>query len=293
MTQHVAKNFMGEGKRPSRAPSTTEPEISLVVPAYRDAERLRVSLPIFRRTLEQIGADGYEIIVSDDGSHDNGATKEVTEKNGCRYVAGRENQGKGAAVRRGVLKAKGRLVLFTDSDAPYASESIALIVEGLRAGSAEVFVGDRHLPDSRYYEQTSSMRSVASVAFLLFVRLLLGRGWKDTQCGLKGFRRDVAQIIFAHQTIRGFAFDVEILYLAQLIGARIGRVPVIFRGTAPSHVRIGRDSVRMLRDLLALAIGHFQSAPARAKALAEMLPKANVTPFTSRVAEPAPKRRAS
>lgn len=221
-------------------------ELTVVLPCYRAAAVAARSVDALRPFLERHLPGAWEILVVDDGGGDFGA--DWPEAGPARLLRLPRNRGKGAAVRAGMLGARGRVRVFTDVDLPYGREAL-LDIRGRIAGGAHLAIGDRRLRGASY-GPVAWRRRAASAAFVLCVAALLRQARYDTQCGLKGFAGEVAEAIFTLAVEDGYAFDVEVLYLASRHGARVDRVPVRLRSVAPSEVRLARDAGRMLRAVL-------------------------------------------
>jgi dolichyl-phosphate beta-glucosyltransferase len=196
----------------------------------------------------------HEVIVVDDGSRDGGETQKVAESLGCRYLENRENQGKGAAVRRGMLAATGRYRLYTDIDIPYELSNIDAMLWYLDFKEFHFVAGDRTLDESSYYVHVPWLRRAASYVYSTVVGRLVAGGWFDTQCGLKGFRDHVAEDLFSVGRINRFAFDVELFYIALKRNYDIKRLPVQLRCNETSTVNVLRDGAAMVRDLGAIRL---------------------------------------
>ncbi len=219
---------------------------SVVLPAYREAARIGMTVQRVRRALSGVHA---EIIVVDDGSGD-GTAEAAVAAGADRVVAKPSNGGKGAAVRAGALVARGRAVAFTDADLSYAPEQLLGLLARVEDGWDAV-VGSRAHPAARTVVGAGAVRTLSTHAFNLVTHLALPtRRYGDTQCGLKAFSAEAAQLLFGLARIDGFAFDVELLYLAELHGLTVLEVPVAVANSSTSTVRVGRDSLRMLRDIL-------------------------------------------
>jgi dolichyl-phosphate beta-glucosyltransferase len=214
----------------------------VVVPAYREGHRIGASVLALRAAL----GDDVEVIVVDDGSPD--ATGEAAKEAGAEVIRLPINKGKGAAVRTGVLAATGTMVVFTDADLSYAPPQIARLTAELERG-ADVVVGSRRHVGTTTLVRAGRLREISGRVFNLFTRLVLPRSFGDTQCGLKGFRLDAARAIFQRATVDGFAFDVEVLWLASHLGYSVVEVPVELDSAAGSTVRLPLEVLRMLRDL--------------------------------------------
>jgi dolichyl-phosphate beta-glucosyltransferase len=190
------------------------------------------------------------VVVVDDGGGDFDATTGSWSAEGpVRLLVLPENRGKGAAVRAGMLAARGRVRLFTDVDLPYDLELIAAAACFIRDRGYHLAVGDRTLPGSSYALEVGWRRRLASAVFSRLVGTFLTGGFFDTQCGFKAFRDDVAQALFGLARVDRFAFDVELLYLALLYRTDIKRIPVQLRNNETSAVRLLRDSLAMLLDV--------------------------------------------
>ncbi len=234
----------------SDSSSSAPIDLSVVVPAYNESERIS-------KTLQKIGdyLDGrpgrFEVIVADDGSRDGTAEAAAAARPDdprLRVLALGRNQGKGAAVRAGVLAARGRRVLFSDADLSTPIEDLEALERALDEG-ATVAIGSRALRDSRVMVHQPWHRETMGKAFNLLVQALALPGIHDSQCGFKLFRHAEAQRLFAAQRLPGFSFDVEILFLAGKFGFRVAEVPVSWYDSPSSRVDPVLDSARMLRDL--------------------------------------------
>ena len=220
--------------------------LSVVVPAYGEADRIGETV----RRLDAALADltgGVEVIVVDDGSSD-GTADAALAAGADQVVVQPRNRGKGAAVRAGVLAGRGRTIAFTDADLAYAPDQIRRVLTAIEDGW-DVAIGDRRHPDSRTLAAASPLRSLGSrIINWLGYAVLLG-AYRDTQSGLKGFRSDVARFVFARTRVDGFAFDIEVLHLVERHRLSLVEVPVDVANTRRSTVRAVRDAARVLGDL--------------------------------------------
>jgi dolichyl-phosphate beta-glucosyltransferase len=251
----------GAGPSAMSGPDPATAKLSLVLPAYDEADRLPRTLEAFLAYLPDDPARA-ELVVVDDGSTD--ATGELAEQAATRDRRVRVlrtgvNRGKGAAVRLGMLAATGELLVFTDADGSYGPGQVERIARALTEAPVAIGVRRVELLGGRF------LRRVASRAFSLAQRALLGLPFADTQCGLKGFRRDAARAIFGRAALDGFAFDAEALFLAGRLGLRVVQVPVRAEERDGSKVRLALDAVRMLREMRqvrrAAARGRYDTAP--------------------------------
>lgn len=221
--------------------------LSVVVPAYNESEQIEATIETLGRELASTVGDDMEILVVDDGSTD--ATIELATAAGATVVAQPVNMGKGAAVRAGVLAANGRSVVFTDADLAYPAAMIIPVLEGLEDGW-DVVVGSRRHEETTTLVRARRVRELGGRAVNWLTHLVLLGHFRDTQCGIKGFRNDIGKAIFDRTTINGFAFDVEVFLIAEQDRYSLTEVPVRVENRQGSSVRIVRDSLRLLRDLL-------------------------------------------
>ncbi len=236
------------------------PYLSIVIPAYNEARRLPRTL---ERILAFLDAQDYnaEIIVVDDGSTDGTAdvARSFDQDRGRITVIENPHYGKGATVRRGMLAARGEIVMFTDADLSTPIEELQKLLPWFERGY-DVVIGSREGQGARRYDEPFHRHLMGRV-FNTLVRALAVRGIQDTQCGFKAFRREVAHDLFrrmrlytgdGHVVANSMvtAFDVEILYLAQKRGYRIKEVPVEWYYSNETKVNPIKDSWRNLRDVL-------------------------------------------
>jgi glycosyltransferase involved in cell wall biosynthesis len=234
-------------------------ELSLVIPAYNEELRLPRTLAALSRFRESF-AGNLEVIVVDDGSCDGTvgvAQGSAGDLPGLRVI-GRPHRGKGAAVRAGMLAAGHPWIILCDADLSMPVDQIHRLLQALLDG-CQIAVGSRELPESRRYQEPAH-RHLMGRAFNLLVQLALVRGLRDTQCGFKGFQRDVARELFGVQQVDGFGFDAEILFLARRRGYRIGEVPIDWYFDADSRVRPARDTLGMALDLAHIRLNDLRGA---------------------------------
>lgn len=227
------------------------PELSVVIPAYNEADRLGPTLSRVLEYLRDEGIDG-EVIVVDDGSTDGTAELARGIDAAVQVIELGENRGKGAAVRTGMLAARGEQVLFSDADLATPIEELSKLQAQL-ANGCDIAIASRGLPDSDIRVRQHPLRELMGRTFNVVVRALAMAGIKDTQCGFKLFSRAAAHDLFSQATVDGFAFDVEVLLLAR--GRyRVAEVPVTWRHVDESKVSPGADAARMLWDVLRLRL---------------------------------------
>lgn len=237
-----------EQSSPMRRPVPDgEMRVSVVVPAYREEARIADTVTRIRRELD-VFADDLEIIVVDDGSPD--GTADAARRAGAdQVVVQPQNHGKGAAVRAGVLAARGRTVAFTDADLAYSPHQLVAFVEAIEGGY-DVAIGNRHHADTDTLVGTSAVRSFGSRVVNMATSLMLLGNYRDTQCGCKAFRADAGRIVMGAGTIDGFAFDIEVLHLVERYGLSMIELPVEVVNSDTSTVRALRDGAGVLLDIL-------------------------------------------
>jgi len=233
------------------------PFLSIVVPAYNEGRRLPETLP---RTVHFVEAQEYsaEVIVVDDGSTDNTATvvEEIAKDAPFVHLIRNEHRGKGYAVKTGALAAQGDHIFLCDADLSMPVEEVASFLPPALE-EYDVAIGSREVAGARRYDEPG-LRHVMGRVFNSLVRLLAVRGFQDTQAGFKCFKRDAARELFPYQTMDGFGFDVEILFIAQKRGYRIVEVPINWYYMSNSRVSPLSDSARMFREILQVRLNDWR-----------------------------------
>ena len=231
------------------------PPFSVVIPCFNEEARIGETL---RVTLDYLAANASEseLIVVNDGSTD--ATGEIARKIlaetkiATRLLENFPNRGKGAAVRSGLLVAREPIGLFSDADLSTPLLETPKLIEPIAHGEIDIAFGSRALDRSLIGIHQPWRREQAGRIFNLLVRVATGLPFWDTQCGFKAFRLNVCRPIIEAAGIDGFAFDVELLYLAHRAGLRIQEIPVRWNHAEGSKVRFFHDSLGMLREVIAL-----------------------------------------
>lgn len=229
--------------------------ISVVIPAYNEESRIRPTLEkVHAYCADRFGES--EIIVVDDGSSDNTSTL-VADIAGSleniHLIACQKNAGKGHAVRKGVLASRGGLVLISDADLSTPLEELERLVPFIHS-SYDIVIGSRGLRESRIIERQPWYREGMGRVFNIFVRMIIIRDIKDTQCGFKLFKGDIARDLFSKSCIDGFSFDVEVLYLAKKAGYKIKEAPVQWINSPFSRVELISDPLKMFFELLKVRV---------------------------------------
>ena len=253
MTRRVTSKVESRSDYRAAGPAEDAATVSLsvVIPAYNEARRIPSTLRQVLAHLESLGIP-FEVVVVDDGSTDEtvAVVEQVArETDRLRLVRNPGNCGKGAAVRNGVLNARGEYILFSDADLSAPIEDAGLLLEPLRAGY-DVAIGSRALKREWIGVHQPGMRETAGRVFNLAIRILTGLPFQDTQCGFKAFRRSAAVEIFPRQRIQGFSFDVETLYLARKLGYRTVEIAVHWNHCDASKVSPLSDGVKMFLQVL-------------------------------------------
>ena len=231
------------------------PPFSVVIPCFNEEARIGETL---RVTIEYLAASApeSELIVVNDGSTDATGTiarKILAEtKIATRLLENFPNRGKGAAVRSGLLAAREPIGLFSDADLSTPIEETPKLIAPIANGEVDIALGSRALDRSLIGVHQPWRREQAGRVFNLLVRIATGLPFWDTQCGFKAFRLDVCRPILEAARLDGFAFDVELLYLAQHAGLQIREIPVRWNHAEGSKVQFFKDSLRMLREVIAL-----------------------------------------
>lgn len=224
--------------------------LSLIIPVYDEEACLRSSFERVKEYLDTLGRE-YEIILVDDGSTDGSASiiREIVRTSPqTRSLESPENRGKGNAVRRGVLNASGKFIVFTDADLAVPVHFIGACLNRLDAG-APVVIASRHLPGSSFKVREGILRRLLGETFRRLSQLVLGLKVSDITCGLKGLIREASRDIFSRSKIDRWGYDAEIIFLAQKLGHTIEEVPIDWYHSFDSKVRVGIDSLRTLSEI--------------------------------------------
>jgi glycosyltransferase involved in cell wall biosynthesis len=223
-------------------------ELSFVIPAYNEEESIETALG----TLDGVVKDKrspYEIVVVDDGSRDKTLSRAIkyASRNGhVKVISYTQNEGKGYAVRTGFLQTKGDVVVFADSDMDIDLSTVTKYVDALEHG--DIVVATKWHPDSRV--DMPLIRRILSHGFNVLVRILTGANLKDTQVGLKVMKKSAFANIFPRLCVKRYAFDVELLAVANLYGLRIVQLPTQLRIRGTFRLK---EIFKMFQDLLGIA----------------------------------------
>ena len=225
------------------------PFLSIIIPAHNEEKRLP-------GTLEQVFAFltqqpfSSEVIVVENGSRDQTyqIAQRFAEQHQSLHVIRNDWRGKGLAIQRGVREATGTYVFLCDADLSMPVEEIRKFIPPQLQG-VDIAIASREAPGAIRYNEPY-YRHFTGRVFNTLIRLLVLPGLQDTQCGFKCIRADVARDIFPYQTLTGWAFDVELLYIARCHGYQVVEIPIDWYFNADSKISVFRDSLRMFLDLL-------------------------------------------
>lgn len=229
--------------------------LSVVVPAYNESRMISETLRRLNAFLS-LKEWEWEIIVSNDGSKDDTSAIvrsiiEARKDSKIKLVDLPKNQGKGAAVKVGVLKAEGEFILVSDADLSTPIKEVEKFLSVLQA-QADVATATRVIRVPGADVQQSFKRFVAGRIFNQLVRIITKLSMTDTQCGFKCFKKEPAKQIFKQLTLERFGFDVEALLLAKKQGYRVKEVPVMWKEGRESKVNLVKDSIAMVGELFYL-----------------------------------------
>ncbi len=227
-----------------------EPFLSIVIPAYNEAGRIASSLIALQEYVQRKGFQ-IETIVVDDSSTDSRAEL-ASGRAGICVLRNIRNRGKGFSVRRGVLGARGELVLFTDADLSAPIDEADKLIAAMESSHADAVVCSRALGRDLIGTHQSLWRQWGGRFFNLLARIFTGVRIYDTQCGFKLFRRETTRRAFELQRVDRFGFDPEILFLIECQGGKVVEVPVRWNHSPATKVHYLRDSLLMTLDLVVL-----------------------------------------
>lgn len=227
----------------------------MVIPAYNEEPRIE---PTLRRVQEYLSGQSYSwtVLVVSDGSTDR--TPQIVEEfaktdSRFRLLAYKPNQGKGNAVRVGMLAAEAELVLFSDADLAAPIEEVEKLLPKIEQGTP-IAIGSRPMKESRLEIRQPWYREMLGRVANKLIQALAVRGIQDTQCGFKLYTREAAQQVFSRCKLNGFSFDFEALMIARDLGMEIAEVPIRWAHQEGSKVVLWRDAPKALYDLVKLRL---------------------------------------
>lgn len=238
------------------APEVTRPGLSLILPCYNGEPYIVGALGRLLRFLDEHSRElpTWEILLVDDGSTDRTTDIVARQFPRVQVLRNAKNRGKGAVVRQGMLAARGDFRIFIDADMPFDLSALLTMFRYLDFKEFDVCIGTRALSNVNAVVKRSLLRKTSSWLFTAIISRLVVTGIRDTQCGMKGFRAHAAEYLFGQSIINGFAFDVEVLYLAYKNDFDIKRIAVNLISDDNSTVSVMRTAIPMLLSVLALPI---------------------------------------
>lgn len=223
--------------------------ISICIPMYNESSIIADTARQVNAYMGKHYSSDYEIIFSDDGSHDGSADiVRLLNLPNVKVVGYHQNQGKGCAVRHAVLASQGDVVIFTDADLAYGVKLIDDAVKILEGKEADMLVASR-AKHPEGYEGYTPIRKLASRSYIKVLNLFGGIKISDAQCGFKAFNGDVGRKIFSHCKTNNFAFDLELILFAQKMNLRIYEMPAKIVNHRESKVKVLKDAIRMLKEI--------------------------------------------
>ena len=228
-----------------------KPTYSIVIPAYNERQRITSTLDQILAWIREQSWNA-EILVVNDGSRDDTAaivSSYAAAHPEVRLIENPGNRGKGFSVRNGMTQARGDLLLFSDADLSSPISEAPKLFDAIAAG-ADVAVGSRWLRSELQTERQPVYRQLFGRIFNLFLQMVLGIRFKDTQCGFKAFRRPAADAIFPRQRIERWGFDAEILFLARRFGFKSVEIGVLWAHDERTKMSYFRDGMRMVGEVL-------------------------------------------
>jgi dolichyl-phosphate beta-glucosyltransferase len=243
-------------------------DLSVIIPVWNEASKIALDLDDAESCFKQYQIDG-EIIVVDDGSQDETVVTAREAAANIRYpvriISLESHEGKGSAVRNGVLRSRGQLVLFIDSGSCIPYSDIYRGIQLIRDNRCEVAQASRYLPESQVIEPQNAFRRLISKIFRLLIQhyLLIPETLTDTQCGLKIYQGDLARILFNQSIIRGFLFDVEVMLLARHRGARICEFPIRWHCDCDTRLLLIHATPQIIKELYVIKMqqSHASKSP--------------------------------
>ena len=232
--------------------------LSIIIPAYNEEKRIGATLDKIHSFFKTKNYD-FEVMIVDDGSTDRTAgvvaASGLAKEGKLSILKNRSNRGKGFSVKNGILNSNGEYLLFTDADLSTPIEDVDKLLKEI-SKDYDIVIGSRALKDSAVMVHQSCYREFMGKVFNFFVKTLLIKSFNDTQCGFKLFKREPAREIAREMLINGFAFDVEMLYLAKIKGYKVKEAGVAWENSSDSRVKLFRSPINMFLDLFEIKAKH-------------------------------------
>ncbi len=226
-------------------------KLSVLIPMYNEISVAESTARTLTEYLNANFGEDFEVVFSDDGSTDGcGDALWALGIPNVRVVGYRDNRGKGSAVREGIKRCEGDVIVCTDCDLAYGCDAIVDIYNRIVSGGEHIVIGSRNI-SSDGYDGYTFLRKLMSKMYIKLVSFIAGFRYSDSQCGLKCYCAEAARTVFEHCKVNGFAFDLEVLLLADKLRMKVAEIPakVINHRESASKVRPLRDAVRMIKDV--------------------------------------------
>jgi dolichyl-phosphate beta-glucosyltransferase len=234
-------------------------QISVVVPCFNEEKTIFNNIKRIADYLEP-RFECWEIIAVNDGSADRTGQEllKVKKETRIKIIDNAKNQGKGGAVRRGILSCHHDTVMFLDADLGIPIEELEKFFIEIKSGY-DIVIASRFVPGLKIVRPVRWHRKIMEKVFRI-MRMIVINDWnvKDTQCGFKVFKRGVAMKIFSKATVERFAFDAELIFIANKLKYKIKELPISLQNPPNSHVRIIRDPLNMMWDLLRIKMNDWR-----------------------------------
>ncbi|MBT3689956.1 glycosyltransferase family 2 protein [bacterium] len=230
-------------------------DLSIIIPVYNEEKVIESTLVDIVDFLKSLHFE-YEIIVVDDGSLDN--TKKIVNSlniDNLTLLEHSKNMGKGLAVKDGVLFSKGDYILFMDADSSTTINHLTSLITSLKSNNAHIAIASREHNESIIKTRQSTYKEAFGRFGNLFMNYILKLDLKDTQCGFKLFKKEVKEI-FKKQTLNGFSFDMELLYLAKKLNYKVIEVPITWSNNIHSSVKL-KDYFKTILDIFKIKFKNY------------------------------------
>jgi len=227
-------------------------DLSIIIPVYNEEKVIESTLVDIVDFLKSLHFE-YEIIVVDDGSLDN--TKKIVNSlniDNLTLLEHSKNMGKGLAVKDGVLFSKGDYILFMDADSSTTINHLTSLITSLKSNNAHIAIASREHNESIIKTRQSTYKEAFGRFGNLFMNYILKLDLKDTQCGFKLFNKE----IFKKQTLNGFSFDMELLYLAKKLNYKVIEVPITWSNNIHSSVKL-KDYFKTILDIFKIKFKNY------------------------------------
>ena len=230
-------------------------KLSVIIPCFNEERTIYQNINKIFKYLES-NFESFEIIAVNDGSTDRTVEelKKIQHEIPLTIIDNYKNEGKGKVVRDGMLKSNGEIAMFLDADLAIPVEELKKFVDEITSGY-DIVIASRFVPGGKVVKKVLWYRVIMEKIFRI-IRMIILNNYKikDTQCGFKVFKREAAMKVFPLMTIKRFAFDAEIIFIARKYKHKIKELPIALQNPVRSHIRILKDPINMLIDLLKIRV---------------------------------------